>query len=488
MSHEYRTRKMLADIRCIYLAVYIAVYALLSSTPIASMNIGLLNMAWSAMGVLGVLLLAVDFAYRRVLFTARYCGLLMCFLASMFVSIILNAKYGLMGNIKALLWMCIQFFLMLSVDTEVGERTHWKHLRLLMGVFSVIWFVLACWSLGQFVMQYSQSLPVMVDGVEYLRRVGYTEGRLFGVFSDPNYASVCSAAAIVYALVDIISLPRSTPRRIFDVFQIIVQFCYVILAASRTAQVAILAAVVFLTIVLSLRFVESHTRKTYIQIGIILLAVILVVSISIFCFCVLKTGLSYLPGIVTGEQNLVDMERPDVVNSSDVSNNRFAIYSSYIEIASSAPLFGLSPRNILDYVQEFYPDSFIAKTEYSVHCGYLSLFVCTGAVGAVIMLLWMALIAIEIVGWLFRNRNSGGEAFYKILFLTAFLLISAVSALPLQMLFFSNVIYDVLFWVTLGYVRAFIRMSEPERYEKMPLPYRLTERVFARFKKPQKAE
>ena len=53
------------------------------------------------------------------------------------------------------------------------------------------------------------------------------------------------------------------------------------------------------------------------------------------------------------------MERPDVVQSTDISNLRFRIWASAMDIFKTTWLFGASPRNALIYAKEVLPKSFI---------------------------------------------------------------------------------------------------------------------------------
>lgn len=492
MNRLDRTGRTLADIRCAYLVVYVSLYALLYCMPIAALDSGLLNFCWSAMGVIGLLLMAADFFYGRVWLKTRLCGLLLLFLAAELISVALNARYGVMGNVKAMLWMCVQFFVLATVDTELPAQMHKKHLRLFMETFGAIWFALALWSLGTYAALTHESLYIPSSGESV--RIGFWEGRLHGIFEDPNYASLCSAAAIVFAVTDWRMAPSSRGRKIFCWAQVVVQLSYIVLAYSRTIFLAILAALILLAIVLGLRWADRREAKGPARLLLVVLAVVGIWASAVAMFFVLKTLLTWLPGVYavirTGDIhafNSVSLRRPDVSDTSDVTNNRMQIYLDYLKLLGKRPLFGSPVRTASAFMWENFPDSFVVKAGYGVHSGYLGLFVYAGLVGGVFAMAWLVMVAVEVIGYLIRRRNSGKQEYWIVLCLTMFLVVAAVAALPLEFMFFTNMIFDVLFWVTLGYVRAFVRMSEPERYTKMPLPYRLTEHVFAQLKKKEKA-
>lgn len=488
MNQVDKTSCVLADIRCAYLVAYVAVYALMYCMPIAALNLRALNLMWSAMGVIGLALMAADFFHGRTLLKTRLCGLLLLFLAAEVVSIALNTRYGVKGNIKAMLWMCVQLFVLATVDMELPAQTHKKHLRLFMEVFGAIWFALALWSLGTYAALTHETLHIPANATTV--RVGFWEGRLHGIFEDPNYASLCSAAAIAFAVADWRMTPGSRTRRIFCWVQTVVQLSYIVLAYSRTIFLAIVAALILLAIVLGLRWADRRGAKGARRLLLVAAAVAGICAGAVALFFVLKTLLGYLPGVYavirTGDIHafkLVSLRRPDVSDTGDVTNNRMMIYLDYLKLLGKRPLFGVPSRTASAFMWENFPDCFVVKESYGVHSGYLGVLVYSGLVGGLFALAWLVTVAVEVVGYLIRRRNSGDELYPLVLSLTLFLVVAAVAALPLEFMFFTNMIFDVLFWVTLGYVRAFVRMSEPERYTKLPIPYRLTEWVAARLRK-----
>lgn len=485
IQDQMRAERM-SWIRCIYLTVYVVVYALAYSIQILMWKLTVFHAIYYMVAAAGGALLILDFFRRRIFLTYKYVSFLILFVVALVVSMLSQMRYGIVGNIQATVWFLIHFFVLAAVDTELPNELHRKQLRIVMNAFGVVWFVLVLWSLGQYVTQFYTEVYDAQCG--WSRRVGFTEARLFGTFSDPNYASASCAAAIAFAVYNLIEEPKNVVLKVFSWTQIVAQFFYIVLAASRTVQLGLLVVLVFFVALYGWKAVEKRTKALPLRIVLVLLAVALSLVLSVLLYTLIHQGLSYIPMLAGYAQDGLDMERPDVVGTSDFSNNRAWIYSNYIELAKNAPWFGLTPRNAVAYAQENFPDSYIATSTMVVHSGFLGLFVYTGLVGGTIMMCWLVMVVLEVVRYLIRRRNDADSHYNRVLVLSMFLVVAAIGAGPQLMLFYSNRIHDVLFWVTLGYVRAFIRMSEPERYEKMPLPYCLTERVFARFKKPQKAE
>ena len=122
------------------------------------------------------------------------------FLLVCFISSIVYREYGLGDNIKTIMWMAIQMFLFTSVIPfgEDKEKNGKTCLNRLMNSLIVVHFVAVFISFGQFLVQSSYVVPDYNDA--YDRRQGFVEERLFGVFTDPNYAAIASLLVIAFAV------------------------------------------------------------------------------------------------------------------------------------------------------------------------------------------------------------------------------------------------------------------------------------------------
>lgn len=465
---------------------------------------------YSVIAVFGVIILVLDLCLKKTLFKSQYCLLLIFFIIDCLISTIYNIKYGVFNNLKTIIWMCIKFFVLCAVDCDLPRYKHQKHIYLISEIFSAIMLIGCILSFGQFITQHSRQI---VYGNGYITHEGFYDGRLFGVFMDPNFASLCSLFVIIFAIYNIRKNSFSLIGKIYHFFLITVQSLYVIAANSRTAIIcAIIALIFYFGFCLWVRL-ESMDKSTISKLFYTGIACILSVCILLVCIGGIKKVISYIPLLYSqtsnknynkdnqiknevvyqdadndtksnaivntyeskeiGEDGAVDFCRTDVENSNDISNGRFRIWSDYIKVFLSTPIFGTSPRNNLEYAKNHFPGMFIVERQYSVHNTYLSLLVCSGIVGFVIMAIWMVLVVKNVFGYLIRNRHKRDEYYETILMLTLILIIEAVAAFPLMMIFFTNQTGDIIFWITLGYTMGLIRMSEPERYVKWTLPYRV---------------
>ena len=75
-----------------------------------------------------------------------------------------------------------------------SKEEAYENMNIIMKISSHIWFVAVVISLWQFVFQ----IHYRADFSEFTRRQGFYDARLFGIFSDPNFAAVTSLIVIVF--------------------------------------------------------------------------------------------------------------------------------------------------------------------------------------------------------------------------------------------------------------------------------------------------
>ena len=153
MSRKTDFKTVFANWRLVYITLYMLLIAFVSTIPGRRLLEGRSTVIYSIVAFFGCILLAVDFFTRRVIFKPKYCTVLILFIVACIISSIYNIKYGFMSNVKAIIWGCIQFFLIVGVDTELPLETTKKHLKTLTEIFSLFWFVCVVISFYQFIVQ-----------------------------------------------------------------------------------------------------------------------------------------------------------------------------------------------------------------------------------------------------------------------------------------------------------------------------------------------
>ena len=111
-------------------------------------------------------------------------------------------------------------------------------------------------------------------------------------------------------------------------------------------------------------------------------------------------------------------------------------------------ILGKSPRNAINKITEEYPNSYISQTKYETHNGYLSVFVYTGILGSVIMLIVLVRLFLFAMDLIFR-KHYFNSVFLGCVMVCAVILISTFF---LTETFFVNTFGSTSFWLLAGYV------------------------------------
>ena len=435
-------------VKSIYM--YVFLFALLfmrSIVPVSTRIPGVVDtMVFSFLAFAGCLIIAADFFTSKDMFRIKYWYLLAGFLVVMLISTVINRQYDFFGNIKTTIFTAIQFFVFLSIAGGMNRKQIKKTVRIAGDVLAAFMLVCSIISIVQFVLQIGYSL----EDVNGQARVcqGFFESRLFGIYQDPNYASVTGIISIFLCMYNFTKVNRVF-FRIFYVINIIVQYMYIVMSGSRTAEMCLLASV-FLGAFFVIRkycFQLDLKRATAVTVSLLLA---LSCAVTVYCSVpASKYVLQFAPSVVSKDNmEPVTFERVDVEGNPDISNLRFKIWKSGLEIYTGHPVFGTSPRAQLSIAKAEYPDGFVAQRNYMLHNGYLNVLVSTGTVGAVIMLCYIVLVLILVCKKFFGK----GRKNYDPVALTALLVVAimAIASLFLTEIFFVNTACALLFWFFLG--------------------------------------
>lgn len=496
MSRKTDFKTVFANLRLAYITLYMLLIAFVSTIPVRRLIEGRSTVVYSIVAFFGCILLAVDFFTRRVIFKPKYCTVLILFIVACIISSIYNIKYGFMSNVKAIIWGCIQFFLIVGVDTELPLETTKKHLKTLTEIFSFFWFVCVVISFYEFIIQYSRTwhFPSQFRP----SHEGFFEGRLYGIFSDPNYASICSIFVIFFC---VINFKGSVFNKIYHILNLSAQFFYIVLSGSRTSLLCFIISLCLFSWILVWNKLEAMGMKNLRKISGSLIAcavcVLLIVStshlIKTFSVSTVKLYQNSINHTQNGDiisdnsdvdDSEISLERPDVSQNDDVSNGRTSIWKDYLKVFAKSPIFGTSPRNAKSFTEDHFDSLFIIEKCYTnIHNTYLAILVYTGILGTAILAVWAIGTLFEIVGFIIRRRKTQDEHYFTVVVLTMILTVCAVAAFPSSFIFFDNSTPDIIFWICLGYTKAFIRISEPERYEKETLSYRISQKIMPNSKR-----
>ena len=468
--------------RDLYTVIYITFFAILFFIPVQNLLGNITTYIYLAIAGAGAALLVVSVFVSPKSFFSPQNILLTAFAVAALLSTAVNYRYEPISNIKEICWMCIMFFLLHSVDAARPKEKLLYLFRLVTDIFVFLWFVGVFVSFCQFVSGYGEWIDTPYNE-NVLHRVGFIEGRLFGVFGDPNYAAIGSFFAIVLTIFHINAKGVGKALKIFYIVSIVFEYFYIILSGSRAAMISVAVAVFFVGFFLMLK--ASFTQKMHPALRWICAilaagasAVLIVITSNL-----IKEGLAYLPelyssignafGINVKQNTVVDIRRPDIDESSDYSNNRFKIWADSIAVWKTTPIVGATPRGYLEYTLEHLGNIYIVQKGYVIHNAYISVILFTGIIGSLIVVAWIVRTAYVILKFLFTKKISDCPSYKRVLFLSAAIVAEAVSSMALSQMFFSHMVTDALFWLIVGYTFYYIDLENKKAKE----PEQITEKA-----------
>ena len=290
--------------------------------PIALRETQLVNtLVFSVVAIFGASIILIDFFTKRVFLQPKNIIWLLIFLVVCLISSVINVKYGLLGNIRNLVWLAISFLLLYPIDEERSIEDVKKEIKFVTNILTLVWFIACLASLVMFLLQIGFYVDVYPDS---FARLGFVEGRLFGIFEDPNYAAVVAVVVILFSIFNI----KNSSRQSFKIFyfsNILVNFCYLVLSGSRTAEVsAIIVTFLLIYFVLMQRFKCQKMNLILKQLTFVVVSLTCSLAL-IFSIFFTRKMLSYLPELIGAPFQTTSVSEPRVrkhvdTTREDISN------------------------------------------------------------------------------------------------------------------------------------------------------------------------
>mgnify|MGYP003377002398 CR=1 FL=1 len=438
---------------------------------ISTFNSFLYVSALQSVLVKGVLLLGMCTVLVRMLNWKKYVRvpgavLMILFCISFVFSVFMNRQYELIENLKWVIWTGLLFFLLYVCDVERERAEYRKEFRILSHILILYTTVAAVIGLGMLVTSYNAILTT-ADGGEAVQ-AGFSWGRLWGVYTDPNYGSVISVVTIILAT--LFCMQRKGCIRIFYIASILLNGLYVVFSDSRTGKITLSCCVafyVFLWLIWKNR--EKSAGKRF---GVAMAAAVCIgVLLAVGCYVVKKEYNQVLAPVMK-EIFLTEQKKPKTPVSQsqkqkvqketvgrksdiekDVSNGRLALWESAVEIWKTSPVYGTGYTSLVPYCKKNIPDTYAVNnsiTNYaSMHNAFLNTLVYQGIIGFVLLLAIAGRIIVYGVPQIFR----AGEKEYMDLIA----MLSCISAVVIGMMFLTEGTYtnspgSFVLWTFSGYL------------------------------------
>lgn len=384
------------------------------------------------------------------------------FLISFVISAIANVKYGCADNFKGFIWMALHFFTLFACDMERSEKEYQKEFRVLSYFFLAVMLVMSFASFVQLLCNYSAQMKIQ----NQLILQGLVWGRLWGVFTDPNYGSVFAVIAILFS----VYYWGRTKNRWLHValgVNILIQILYIAFSGSRTGLVTLFLCV------FSYAFLIAVKRMQYKQSVNILLSLVLAVVLA-FAASGMAVGTKEIGRKIVEicaekvesesfEENILpDLEggREEDIKK-DISNRRFDLWKSSVEIFAEEPLCGTSFYNLQRYALEEMPETYLVNNDRgqyaNVHNMIFNILAGQGILGIGVFLAFMVYTLVFIFKRIFTVE--GADYAYLVIMLCC-MLAGFVSSMFLLDVIYVNSPCSLIFWIFLGYTFHYLRRKE----------------------------
>ncbi|MGX7125212.1 O-antigen ligase family protein [Enterococcus viikkiensis] len=417
---------------------------------------------WSA-GLFGIILIIVDFLIsvcKKNIF--KYDMMLALFIVVILFSSVINIKYGYFENIKLLMWQSIFFFLVFQFSKDYGFNKYHQYFE---RVLTVSWFFIIAISLWYFVVQNGIKIPI--EFKYYPVRIGWLGNRLFGIFTDPNFGAVISVVVIFIELKRLLNgKKKPSVLKILMIINIVFQYLFIILSGSRTAYIVLLA-ITFLYVLFVILNRGKGNREAVFNFNTIravsfsLIAIIgLVIATNLTEKVVVRIPKIYATVSMKQDSQSKQvqeeaheeighpsLERPDT-SSSDISNMRFDLWDSAIQIAKKSPLVGGSPGYYIQFAHDRLPNTLMGRDNLTAHNLFFLVLASTGILGVIVFFVFIIKSIFKGLFYCFSKKKNLviDNYFYEILIAGAI----AISSLFITELVLVSTIGAFLFWSSVG--------------------------------------
>ena len=162
--------------------------------------------------------------------------LLLSFVFSYILGAINTVYYGYMDNIKAVIWMLIQYFIIFAFDKTKDVKNErdilFKVYLLYTGIAAIVsmWMMVTKWT------YYSRVEEI------YWVQGGFIDNRLFGCYTDPNYGAIIAIVSIVLSLYFLIrDKDMKKIYKVLLIMNIVFEYLYICYSDSRTGLLGVAA-------------------------------------------------------------------------------------------------------------------------------------------------------------------------------------------------------------------------------------------------------
>lgn len=425
----------------------------------------------------GFVIIINNFFIRKYLLKDRNVIFAIIFSVSITVTLVLNIKLYNINSIKTTLLTSFSILVMITGFSILREKyTKANIIKFIYYPTMIIKFVMSIISILFYVFNISiyviNKEELNFLGVRYVEVLGNKFTLLlYGVYKDPNFVALFSfslLAIAVYILIDKEISIKKYEKILIYIF-IITEYIMISLSNSRGIIYSIYLVLSISIVILFYNFYKEKRSIEYFNKTIIIIVMFIIgitfvqkigsniININTPKIYVWDTSVNELTTLAKYSENKKISDKKIVSNtdlsklselagkedsSEEIGNGRIAIWEDAISLYMKKPIFGIGPemQKITSY---YYSSELNAPTMLigrSIHNSYLNVLLSFGAVGFIIIFLWLINIIINRIKFLFKgNMFTSGK---NILLISLLILLSAYTFLDT---FLINVSFQQIF-------------------------------------------
>ena len=403
---------------------------------------------WPMLALGGVLLALRVKDWKEYAATKGF-WLLILFALSYLISSVVNIGYGWYDNLRFLAFLGLEITLLYSYSKASPDETSRRHTEICMWYYISLTFLL---SLLSFVFLFLGVKAIFEQDFGPTYNIGFWWGRLFGAYWDPNIAAVMAVICCAFCLCLFIK-HKHWLIRTYLVLNVLLQLVYIEFSDSRAGKVCLIIATAVLGFMYALRLlsVKKAVLRVTLSLAVAVVVTALVLGVVALSGEVYNNTVAEMEETVGEEVYLEPIGREGDI-AQDVSNRRFDIWGSALELFRSSAVVGVSHGNIVAYAEENLPDTYIINNDHMVfntmHNVLVDILASQGIIGLGLFLAAAIVIAVGILKKM--PRYFASKHFYTYAALFSVVLTALVSSM-----FMTEIVYVIspltlIFWVSAG--------------------------------------
>lgn len=404
------------------------------------------------------------------------------------ISCLTNYHHNFLPNIIITVYLVIEIIFMLLYDKKETKTELLKEIKLFSSIIIILTFLCSIASLIIYFTEYKTS--VMNDFTQLL--IGFFDGRLWGIYGNPNTLGQLSLISIFLSLLLLHLQPSKKITKVGLILNIIIEWMCILLANSRSNFVgAICSLLMYLLFYFRTKRNESlfDVIKTVIKFT---LSIFLIIGITIgmkYGFSIADNLKKYfqesnvqgtnVQGTNVHEPEKKPISKPilppsQILDSSkfdrtdqstvDISNGRYAIWSSGLHVFQEKPIFGVGFKNVNQETNRFMDEEIVKNQPHlteNMHNIYLQILVSNGIFAFLCFIIYFVKFLPKVLKYLFCYTKNSQSTYIVVL-----TLFSLIVSLCIINLFDSNILYFFtlfivpIFWMSNSYVERLMSVEK----------------------------